>query len=83
MSAVNAYSAHATVAEEFPSSSHDHGAAAEGIGDLLIAAISIIIVLVTLFLCVKYFLFPKENDGNHIKRRILDDEVRDGRGGAP
>ena len=78
MSAVNALSAY--VAEGFSSSPHDHAAGPGGFGDLIIAAISIVIVVVTLFLCFKYFLFPKEREDSHIKRRILDDEVRDDRG---
>ena len=79
-STAHAFSAHASVAEGFPASSHDHAAAAEGIGDFLIAAISIIIVVAAFLLCIKYLLFPKEKEDTHIKKRILDDEVRDDRG---
>lgn len=78
MSAMNVLSAYA--AEGFASSSHDHAAGSGGFGDLIIAAISIIIVVVTLFLCVRYFLYPEENEDTHIKKRILDDEVQDDRG---
>ena len=78
MSAVNALSAYA--AEGFSSSPHDHAAAPGGFGDLIIATVSIIIVVITLFLCVKYLLFPKEKEDTHIKKRILDDEVRGDRG---
>jgi hypothetical protein len=42
-------------------------------------AASVIIVLVVLFLCLKYFLVPKEREDTHIKRRILDDNVGDER----
>lgn len=77
---MNAFSAYINVAQEFFRWSHDHAGANEGIGDLITAAISIVIVAVSLFLCVKYFLFPKENKDTHIKKRILDDEVRGERG---
>jgi len=77
MSAVNALSAYA--AEGFAASPPDHAAGPGGFGDLIIAAFSILIVVVTLFLCVRYLLFPKENEDTHIKKRILDDEIRDDR----
>jgi uncharacterized membrane protein len=69
----------AQVALAFSWSSHDHTAAPGGIGDFVIVAISIIVVLVVLFLCLKYFLVPKEREDTHIKRRILDDNVGDER----
>jgi hypothetical protein len=75
MSAANAFSAQ--VARVFSWSPHDHTAAPEGIGDLIIVAISVIAVVLTLFLCVKYFFLPKEKEDTHIKKRILDDEIRD------
>ena len=64
------------VKQEMSLSMHDHTAAHEGIGDFLIVAISVIVVVLALFLCVKYLLFPKEKEVTHIKNRILDDEVR-------
>ena len=75
MSAGNAFIAQ--VALGFSWSSHDHTAAPEGIGDLIIVAISLIAVVLTLFLCIKYFLVPREKEDTHIKRRILDDNVSD------
>jgi hypothetical protein len=77
MSAANAFSAQ--VALGFSWSMHDHTAAPEGVGDLIIVAISVIVVVLALFLCVKYFLLPKEKEDTHIKKRVLDDEVRDDR----
>jgi hypothetical protein len=74
MSAANAFSAQ--VALGF-SSLHDHTAAPRGIGDLIIVAISVIVVVVVLVLCVKYLFFPREREDTHIKRRILEDEVRE------
>jgi hypothetical protein len=75
MIAANPFSAQVTLG--FSWSSHGHTAAPEGIADLIIVAISVIVVVLALFLCVKYFFFPKEKDDTHIKKRILDDEVRD------
>jgi hypothetical protein len=77
MSAANAFSAQVALGSSL--SSHDHTAAPEGIGDFIIVAASVIIVLVVLFLCLKYFLVPKEREDTHIKRRILDDNVGDER----
>ncbi|HTP05249.1 MAG TPA: hypothetical protein VMM54_08855 [Nitrospirota bacterium] len=77
MSAIDAFSAR--VAQGFSRSSHDHAVNPEGFGDFIIVAISVIVVLVVLFLCVKYFLVPKERENTHIKRRILDDNVSDER----
>ena len=75
MSAANVFPAR--LALGFSWSSHGHIAAPEGIGDVIIVAMSVIAVVLALFLCVKYFLLPKEKEDSHIKKRILDDEVRD------
>lgn len=77
MSAANAFSA--LVAVGFSWSSHDHTASPEGIADVIIVAISVIVVALVLFLCVRYLLVPKEKEETHIKRRILDDNVSDER----
>jgi hypothetical protein len=77
MSAANASSA--LVALGFSWSSHDHTATPGGIGDLIIVAISVIAVVLALFLCVKYFIVPREREDTHIKRRILNDNVSDKR----
>jgi len=69
----------AQVALEFSWSSHDHTATPTGIGDLIIVAISVIAVVLALFLCIKYFIAPREREDTHIKRRILDDNVSDER----
>ncbi len=67
------------IAQEFSQAPHGHAAAPEGIGSFVIVAISSLVVVLVLFLCVRYFLLPKEKEYTHIKKRILDDEVHDGR----
>ncbi len=67
------------IAQEFSQAPDGHAAAPEGIGNFVIVAISGLVVALVLFLCIKYFLLPKEKEDTHIKKRILDDEVHDGR----
>lgn len=45
-----------------------------GVWDHIIVGFSILIVLIVLFLTVKYFIKPGEKQQNHIKRLILKDE---------
>lgn len=79
MSTANAFSAQVDLG--FSWSSHDHSATPGGIGDLVIVAIAVIVVVISLFLCVKYFIAPREREDTHIKRRILDDNVSNEREG--
>lgn len=59
-----------------------HGRAAEptGIWDHIIVYLSVVVVLVCVYLCIRFFLLPKEKDRNHIKRKILRDDVSSGTG---
>lgn len=64
----------------FSMSSHGRTAAPTGIWDHIIVFASVVVVLVCVYLCVRYFLLPKEKDKNHIKHRILRDDVSFGDG---
>jgi hypothetical protein len=63
----------------FSRSPYGRKAAATGIWDHIIVFASIVVVLVCAYLCIRYFLLPKEKDRNHIKHRILRDDVPSGR----
>ncbi len=63
------------VAQEFSQLQHEHMAAPEGIRHYLIGTISVIIVVLVLFFCIKYLLRPNEKGERHVKKRILDDEI--------
>jgi hypothetical protein len=58
-------------------------AANHALFEYVIVIISIGVLLLTLYLCVKYLLKPGEKDESHIKKKILDDEVRHDRKGRP
>ncbi len=49
--------------------------APEGMFYIIFTIALVLIVLVSLFLCIKYFVHPGESDSNHIKYRILQDET--------
>lgn len=49
-----------------------HGTGPQGNIDYIIIWSSVVIVAVTLFLSLKYLISPKENDQNHIKNIILN-----------
>lgn len=49
-----------------------HGAGPQGQTDFIIIAVSIVIVLVTLILSVKYLLKPGENAPSHVKNIVLE-----------
>ncbi len=66
---------------EFSQSPHGRMAAPTGIWEHVVVAISVLIVLFCLYLCVSYFLLPREKEEGHIKKKILDDEVPADRGG--
>ncbi|NIQ16110.1 MAG: hypothetical protein GTO02_17475 [Candidatus Dadabacteria bacterium] len=52
-------------------SSHDVDGA--GISDLLIVILAIIVVILSFYLCIKYLVWPREQDKDHIKRLVLSD----------
>jgi cbb3-type cytochrome oxidase subunit 3 len=58
----------------FSSSAEGRGAQPTGTGDYIIVIISVLVVLVAFYLCVKYFFRPGEKQDNHIKNMIFDDD---------
>jgi hypothetical protein len=70
----------AKVPEGFSRSAHGRTAAPTGIWDHIIVFAAIVVVLVCVYLCIRYFLLPKESDRNHIKNRILRDDAPSGTG---
>jgi hypothetical protein len=63
----------------FSQSPQGRTAAPTGIWDHIIVFASIIVVLISLYLCIRFFLLPKEKDRDHIKHRILSDDAPSGR----
>lgn len=53
---------------------NQHAATPGGIGDYIIVAIAVLILIAAVVLCIKFFLKPGETEKNHIKRVVLDDE---------
>ncbi|HZJ37498.1 MAG TPA: hypothetical protein VFD29_12830 [Gillisia sp.] len=51
-----------------------HGTGPTGTLDHIITWTAVVIVSVTLFYSIKYLVKPKENDPDHIKNSILNDE---------
>lgn len=45
-----------------------------GIWEYVIVAFAIVVFLVSLYLCIKFFLRPGEEENTHIKKKILDDD---------
>jgi len=43
------------------------------ISDLLIVIISIIVVFISFYLCIKFFIRPEEDNNDHIKRKVLSE----------
>lgn len=43
--------------------------------DYVLVVLAIMIVIVVTVLCIKYFARPGEQSADHIKRRILSDDV--------
>jgi hypothetical protein len=64
----------------FSQSPHGRTVAPTGIWDHIIVFASIIVVLISLYLCIRFFLLPKEKDRDHIKHRILSDDAPAGTG---
>lgn len=50
-----------------------HGTGPQGYIDYIIIAISALIVIATMVYFIKYLVWPKEDDPNHIKRRIINE----------
>lgn len=50
-----------------------HGRGPTGVTDYIITWIAIVIVLATLFLSIKYLVKPKEDNTDHIKNLILNE----------
>jgi hypothetical protein len=48
-----------------------------GIWDYVIVAIAIVVLVLSLCLSIKYLIHPGEKEGNHIKKKILDDDIPD------
>lgn len=62
---------------DFSSSTQGHHMAAggpDGPLDIILVALSAIIVLLVCVYTVKFLIRPRENDPNHIKRQILRDD---------
>jgi hypothetical protein len=68
------------VPQKFSQSPHGRTLAPAGIWDHIIVLVSVIVVLISLYLCIRFFLLPKEKDGKHIKHRILNDDIPSGTG---
>lgn len=51
-----------------------HGTGPTGTLDYIITWTAVVIVSVTLFYSIKYLVKPKENNPDHIKNSILNDE---------
>jgi hypothetical protein len=62
---------------------NDMQAGPAGLFDYIMAALAVAVLLLTLYLSVKYFLKPGETGDDHIKKKILDDEVRPNRKAGP
>ena len=63
------------VPQRFSVSPHGRTAAPTGIWDHVIVFASVVVVLLSIYLCIRFFLRPKEEDRSHIKHRILKDDV--------
>lgn len=44
-----------------------------GISDLVIVIISTIVVFLSFYLCIKFFIWPGEENLDHIKRKVLNE----------
>ena len=63
----------ANKAAEFMTSSEGHNADPSGFVDYLIAGIRTVVVLVVIYASIDYFVRPREQEPDHIKRRILEE----------
>lgn len=60
---------------EFSSSPEGRRPVASGPLDWFFLALSVVAVVVVILLCVRYFVRPGESSEDHIKRRVLRDEI--------
>lgn len=63
--------------QKFSQSPQGRMAAPTGIWDHMIVLASVVLVLIAVYLCIRFFLSPSEEDRGHIKHRILNDHVDD------
>jgi phosphotransferase system glucose/maltose/N-acetylglucosamine-specific IIC component len=61
------------VVSTFSNSPHGRLASPAGMWYYAVAAVSIAVVIVAAYFCIKCFLLPTEEEEAHIKRRILSD----------
>lgn len=50
----------------------------QSILDLILVGLSVLVVLFALYSAIRYTLWPGEESPDHIKRRILEDDIEDG-----
>ncbi|MFB6240898.1 MAG: hypothetical protein ABEJ46_04975 [Gemmatimonadota bacterium] len=62
-------------ASGFATSPEGRQTAAAGLLDWLLVGLAALAVLVVIVLCVRYFLRPGERSEEHVKRRVLREEV--------
>lgn len=65
----------AQAGRDFAASPEGREAAASGPLDWILLGLATVAVAVAVYLCVRYFLRPGETSADHIKRRVLRDEV--------
>lgn len=63
---------------EFSTSPEGRAATSSGLFDWVLLTLAAVGVAASIALCVKYFLRPGESSEDHIKRRVLRDEVERG-----
>lgn len=61
--------------QEFSASPEGRTPSASGPLDWVLVGVAIVVVIGVIALAVKYFLRPEEESEDHIKRRVLQDEV--------
>ncbi len=61
--------------QEFATAPRGRTASPDGVWDYVIVAISVIVVVISSYLCVKYFFYPGEKREDHVKNRILSNDV--------
>lgn len=65
----------ALLATAFATSPHAHKAAPSGPLDVVLSALGVVIVVLVIIYAIKFFVRPKEQSHEHIKHRVLQDEV--------
>lgn len=75
MSAFPALVAAVLQAAGFAASPEGRQMAAAGVLDWLLVGLAALAVATVIVLCVRYFLRPGERSPEHLKRRVLRDEV--------